>query len=209
MGMSDGFRGRRQRRHGTAARRRIDRLISALVDQWSDHPEAQEYLRFQWGERVLMAHVVSRRAQKALHVARWLVVVGATIVPTLVAVGARTHGTVATITQVAAVVLSLLVAVAASALQAQMGQRWRLFNQLETELEHAGWQLFTRRGEYVDGDLRQRFAAFADRVGDIVLAYQTGYSAQMTRLDRDGQSSGEPGLPGGTPNPLTPDWNWP
>lgn len=209
MGMSDGFLGRWQRGRGTAARRRIDRLTSALVDQWPDHREAQEYIRFQWGERVLMAHVVSQRAQNALHLARWLIVVGATIVPTLVAVGARTHGTVATITQVAAVVLSLLVAVAASALQAQMGQRWRLFNQLEAELEHAGWQLFARRGEYVDGDLNQRFAAFADRVERIVLAYQTGYSSQMTRLDRDGRSSGETALPGDRPNPLTPDWNWP
>ena len=209
MGMSDGSPGRRQRGRGAAARRRIGRLTSALVDQWSGHPEAQEYLRFQWGERVLMAHVVSRRAQNAVHVARWLVVIGATIVPTLVAVGTRTHGAVATVTQVAAVVLSLLVAVAASALQAQMGQRWRLFSQLEAELEHAGWQLFARRGDYAEGDLHQRFAAFADRVEGIVLAYQAGYSSQMARLDRDGRSPGEPTLPGGTPNPLTPDWNWP
>jgi hypothetical protein len=209
MGMKDRFLGRRQRGRDPAARRRIERLTSALADQWPDHPEAQEYMRFQWGERVLMAHVVSRRAQKALYLARWLIVVGATIVPTLVTAGARTHGTVETVTQVAAVVLSLLVAVAASALQAQMGQRWHLFNQLEAELEHAGWQLFARRGEYVEGDLNQRFASFADRVESIVLAYQTGYSSQMARLDRDGRSSGGPPLPGGTPNPLTPNWNWP
>jgi acid phosphatase family membrane protein YuiD len=209
MGMNDRFLGRRQRGRDAAARRRIERLTSALVDQWPDHPEAQEYMRFQWGERVLIAHVVSRRAQKALYFARWLIVVGATIVPTLVTAGARTHGTVATVTQVAAVVLSLLVAVAASALQAQMGQRWHLFNQLEAELEHAGWQLFARRGEYVEGDLNQRFASFADRVEGIVLAYQTGYSSQMARLERDGRSSDGPALPGGTPNPLTPNWNWP
>jgi hypothetical protein len=207
--MGDGFLGRRQRGRGVAARRRIERLTSALVDQWSEHPEAQEYMRFQWGGRVLMAHVVSRRAQVALHLARWLVVVGATIVPTLVAVGARAHGTVATITQVAAVALSLLVAVAASALQAQMGQRWSLFNRLEAELEHAGWQLFARRGDYADGDLNQRFAAFADRVEGIVLAYQTGYSSQLARLDRVGRSTGEPQSPGDAPSPLTPDWNWP
>ncbi len=196
MGMNDRFLGRRQRGRDAAARRRIERLTSALADQWPDHPEAQEYMRFQWGERVLMAHVVSRRAQKALYLARWLIVVGATIVPTLVTAGARAHGTVATVTQVAA-------------LQAQMGQRWHLFNQLEAELEHAGWQLFARRGEYAEGDLNQRFASFADRVESIVLAYQAGYSSQMARLDRDGRSSDGPALPGGTPNPLTPNWNWP
>ena len=209
MGMSDGFPGLRQRRHGTAARRRTDRLTSALVDQWSDHPEAQEYMRFQWGERVLMALIASRRAQKAFYAARWLVVIGATVVPTLVAVGARTHGTVATVTQIAAVVLSLLVAVAASALTAQMSQRWRLFSQLEAELEHAGWQLFARRGEYADGDLKQRFAAFVDRVESIVLAYQAGYPAQMTRLERDAVTQDGPGLPGRAPNPQVPDWHWP
>ena len=80
---------------------------------------------------MLIAQVVSRRASKTFHLARWLVVIGATTVPTLIAVGARTHGTIATVTQVVAVVLSLLVAIAASALQVQMGQRWRLFNQLE------------------------------------------------------------------------------
>lgn len=203
MGMSDKFLGRlRQPGRGSAAARRIDRLTSALVDQWSDHPDAQEYLRFQWSERVLIAHVVSRRAQKTFYLARWLVVIGATTVPTLIAVGARTHGTVATVTQVAAVVLSLLVAIAASALQVQMGQRWRLFNQLEAELEHAGWQLYQRRGEYADGTLDQRFAAFVDRVESVVLAYQTGHSAQMDRLERAPRTAG-------TPNPLTPDWHWP
>ncbi len=184
MGMNDRFLGRRQRGRDAAARRRIERLTSALADQWPDHPEAQEYMRFQWGERVLMAHVVSRRAQKALYLARWLIVVGATIVPTLVTAGARAHGTVATVTQVAAVVLSLLVAVAASALQAQMGQRWHLFNQLEAELEHAGWQLFARRGEYAGGDLNQRFASFADRVESIVLAYQGAAGSGRTVLRR-------------------------
>lgn len=202
MRLSAGFLGRRQTGRGDAARRRIDRLTTALVDQWSDQLEAQEYLRFQWGEWVLVAHVVSRRAQKAFHFARWLVVVGATTVPTLVAVGARTHGTVAAVAQVAAVVLSLLVAIAASALQVQMGQRWRLFNQLEAELEHAGWQLYQRRGEYADADLSQRFAAFVDRVESIVQASQTGYSSQLGRLD------GVEGL-SGSPNPLVPDWHWP
>lgn len=200
--MSDGFPGRRQPGRGGAARRRIDRLTSALVDQWSGQLEAQEYLRFQWSERVLTAHVASRRAQQAFYFARWLVVVGATTVPTLVAVGARTHGTVAAVSQVAAVVLSLLVAVAATALQAQMSQRWRLFNQLEAELEHAGWQLYERRGEYVDADLGRRFAAFVDRVESIVLAYQAGYSAQLGRLDGPERLSG-------SPDPLVPDWHWP
>jgi Protein of unknown function (DUF4231) len=209
MGMSNRFLSRSRRERGTAARRRIDRLTAALVDQWPDHPEAQEYLRFQWGGRVLMAHIVSRRAQRALNLARWLVVVGATIVPTLVAVGILTHGRLATITQVAAVVLSLGVAVAASALQAQMGQRWRLFNQLEAELEHAGWQLFARRGEFADWDIDQRFAAFADRVEGIVVAYQTGYSSQMGPLDRARRSPDAPALSRETPNLLTPDWNWP
>src|ERR1035441_8882029 len=88
-------------------------------------------------------------------------------------------------------------------------QRWRLFSQLEAELEHAGWQLFARRGEYADGDLKQRFAAFVDRVESIVLAYQAGYPAQMTRLDRDAVTQDGPGLPGRAPNPQVPDWHWP
>jgi hypothetical protein len=46
-----------------------------------------------------MAHIISRRAQWAFHLARWLVVIGATIVPTLIAVGAKTAGTVASVTQ--------------------------------------------------------------------------------------------------------------
>jgi hypothetical protein len=200
----------RQWRRGTAARRRIERLTSGLVDQWPDHPEAQEYIGFQWGERVLMAHVVSRRAQEAFYLARWLVVVGATIVPTLVALGAKTHGTVATVTQVAAVVLSLLVAVAAGALQVtQMGRRWRLFHQLEHELEHAGWQLFVRRSEYVNEDLNQRFAAFVDRIETILLASQGEYSSQIAQFSVDQVSSEESATSARALNPQTPDRNTP
>ena len=152
-----------------------------------------------------MAHVVSRRAQWAFYLARTIMVVGATIVPTLVALETRTHGTVETAMQVAAIVLSLLVAVTAGALQVtQMGQRWRLVHQLYVNLEHTGWQLFERRGEYIDGDLNQRFAAFVDRVESILLAFQTEYSSQIARQDRDEGSSDESTLPTRISDTLTP-----
>lgn len=190
--MSSGTSSPRQGRRGTAVRRRIDLLTSALVNQWSDHPENQEYIRVEWSERVLMAHIVNRRAQKAFYLARWLVVIGATIVPTLIAVGAKSEGTVATVTQVAAVVLSLFVALAAGALQVtQMGTRWRLFKKLEVELEHAGWQLFAGRGEYTDEDPDRRFAAFVDRIESIVLAHQTKYLSQIAPVRPDEGASGE------------------
>jgi uncharacterized protein DUF4231 len=185
---------------GSAAQRRISRLTSALAEQWQDHPQAQEYLRYQWGERVLNAHVAGRRAQRVFSAARWLVVVGATIVPTLVAAGARGHGTVATAMLVAAVVLSLLVAVAASAVQVQASQRWRLFRRYEAELEHAGWQLYQRRGEYTDWDADQRFAAFVDWVERIVLAHQTQMQLALPgRADSSQEKS----------DPLVPGWQWP
>jgi hypothetical protein len=171
-----------------------------LADQWSEQQQAQEYLKFQWGERVLGAHVAGRRAQRAFSFARWLVVVGATIVPTLVASGARAHGTAAVVMLVAAVVLSLLVAIAAGAVQVQAGQRWRMLSQYEAELEHAGWQLYERRGEYTDWDVDQRFAAFVDRVERIIGAYHAG--AQIGPLTRADGSSGSPA-------PLIPDWQWP
>jgi hypothetical protein len=200
MRMSNGFLGRRQAGRGSPAFRRISRLTSALVEQWSEHSEAQDYLRLQWGERVLNAHNAGRRAQKAFYLARWLVVIGATVVPTLVAVGARASGTLATVSLVAAIVLSLLVAIAASAVQVQAGQRWRMFSQFQAELEHAGWQLYERRGDYTDWDVDQRFAAFVDRIERIVHAYQTG--SQLGPLNRaEGYAT--------TPDPLIPDWQWP
>jgi hypothetical protein len=192
--------GRRSPGGGSAAHRRIGRLTSALADQWSDHQQAQEYVRFQWGERVLGAHTAARRAQRAFGLARWLVVVGATIVPTLVAAGARAHGTAAVAMLVAAVVLSLLVAISAGAVQVQAGQRWRLLSQYEAELEHAGWQLYERRGEYTDWDIDQRFAAFVDRVERIILGYHAG--SVIGSLNRAEGSSGSPA-------PLIPDWQWP
>ena len=73
-----------------------------------------------------------------------------------------------------------------------MGQRWRLFHQLQVELEHAGWQLFAQRGEYADRDLDQRFAAFADRVQSIVLAYEGEYSSEIARLGQDDGESSQP-----------------
>ncbi len=198
--MTNALPGRLKLRRGSVVQRRIARLTSALVDQWSDHPQAQEYLRYQWGERVLNAHLTGRRAQRAFYLARWLVVAGATIVPTLVAAGARAHGTAATVTMVAAVALSLLVAIAATAVQVQAGQRWRLFSQYEALLEHVGWQLYQRRGDYTDWDIEQRFAAFVDRVEKLVLAYHAGpLTGPVNRAD-DASS---------LPEPLIPDWQWP
>jgi len=93
-------------------------------------------------------------------------------------------------------VLSLLVAIAAAALQVtRMGQRWRQFHQRHVDLEHAGWQLFAKRGKYVGLDVNQRFAMFVDQVESIVLAYERAYSTEIARLDQDEGGSAEPGLP--------------
>jgi hypothetical protein len=184
--MTDGFATRPKRGRSTAVRRRANELTTALLDQWSDHPTAQKYIRSQWAERLSVAHVINRRAQEAFYLARWLVVVGATIVPTLVVTGAQTSGSVATVAQGAAVVLSLLVAAAGGALQVtQMGQRWHLFLQLQYELEHAGVQLLMQRGEYANGDLNVRFAAFVDHIESIIRDYESSYSSQVVRLGRD------------------------
>jgi hypothetical protein len=197
--MTNALAGRLKLRRGSVAQRRISRLTSALIEQWSDHAQAQEYLRYQWGERVLNAYVTARRAQRVFYFARWLVVAGATIVPTLVAAGARAHGTAANASLIAAVALSLLVAIAATAVQVQAGQRWRLFSQYQALLEHSGWQLYQRRGEYTDWDIEQRFAAFVDRVERLVLTYHAG------PLAGPGSRPEESGMP----EPLVPDWQWP
>lgn len=198
--MTNAPAGRLTLRRGSVAQRRIGRLTSSLSEQWSDHPQAQEYLRYQWGERMLNAYLAGRRAQRAFYFARWLVVAGATIVPTLVAAGARAHGTAATVALVAAVTLSLIVAIAATAVQVQAGQRWRLFSQYQALLEHAGWQLYQRRGDYTDWDIEQRFAAFVDRVEKLVLSYQAGPLSGP---------AGRPDEAANVPEPLIPDWQWP
>jgi hypothetical protein len=93
-------------------RHRLKSLTEALIDQWADNPETQFYIRHQWAEWVRAAHLIKLRYQRRFNFARWLTVVGATTVPTLVGVGAQTHGPVATATQTSAVILSLMVAAA-------------------------------------------------------------------------------------------------
>jgi Protein of unknown function (DUF4231) len=131
-----------------------------------------------------MANVVSRRAQEAFYLARWLVVIGATIVPTLVTAGAQSHGTVAMVAQVSAVVLSLLVALAAGALQVtRMEQRWRLFARLAGDLEDAGWKLLGRRNQYAGVDSAERFSAFVDHVQTTLLTFRGEYLARVAHLE--------------------------
>lgn len=176
-------------RSGTAARRRIEHLASALSNQWTGDAEAQEYIQFQWQQWIMMADVVSRRARWLFYLARWLVVVGATIVPTLVVVGGQAHGTVAAVTQTAAVVLSLLVAAAAGALQVtQMGHRWHLLHKLRFQLEHTAVQLLLRRGEYEIGNSGECFARFVDQIQGIMVNYEEAYSARIVRLGESGGS---------------------
>lgn len=165
---------------------RIEALTAALLAQWSDYPEASEYIRSQWATLLARADKQSGRAQNLFYLARWLVVVGATIVPTLVVLGSQTHGSIADITQTAAAVLSLLVAAAAGALQVtQMGQRWYLNRQLRFELERAGAQLYLKRGNYNNQDPEDRFSAFVDEVERILLESESSYSARIAQLGRD------------------------
>jgi Protein of unknown function (DUF4231) len=160
--------------------------MMALLNQWSDYPEAKEYIRSQWGALLVRADIYSRRAQNLFYLARWFVVVGATIVPTLVVLGAQAHGAVAAITQIAAAVLSLVVAAAAGALQVtQMGQRWLLNHQLRFELERAGSKLYLKRGNYSDPDPETRFSIFADDVERIMLETESSYSERIAMLGRD------------------------
>lgn len=112
--------------------------------------------------------------------------VGATIVPTLVVVGAQTHGLVATVTQASAVILSLLVAAAAAALQVtQMGPRWRLYRRLQFDLERVGAQFYARRGDYAIEDPGLRFALFVDRVEAMLQDSEISYSSQIAMLSED------------------------
>ncbi len=142
-----------QPKHVTPLRHRLKTLTDALTDQWANKPEAQQYICCQWAEWVRLAHLVNMRSPRLFYAARWLTVVGATIVPTLVVIGAQTRGIVAAITQTSAVVLSLLVAAAAGALQVtQMGPRWRLYRRLQFDLERAGAQLYAKRGDYTIDD---------------------------------------------------------
>jgi hypothetical protein len=165
---------------------RIDALTAALLAQWSDYPEAHEYIHSQWAALLARADVQSRRAQNLFYLARWLIVIGATIVPTLVVLGAQTHGSIATFIQAAAAVLSLLVAAAAGALQVtRMGQRWLLNHRLRFELERAGAQLYLRRGDYASQDPKERFSAFVDEVERIMLESESTYSASIAQLGLD------------------------
>lgn len=174
------------RRKPPGATQRIEALTAALLTQWSDYPEAKEYIRSHWAALLVSAHRQSGRAQNLFYIARWLVVVGATIVPTLVVLGAQTHGAIASITQTVAAVLSLAVAAAAGALQVtQMGQRWLLNHQIRFELERAGAQLYLKRGNYTDQDPKSRFAAFADDIERIMLEAESSYSERIARLGRD------------------------
>lgn len=167
-------------------RHRLKSLTEALIDQWADNPEAQFYIRHQWAEWVRVAHLIKLRSQRRFYFARWLTVVGATTVPTLVVVGAQTHGLVATATQTSAVILSLMVAAAAGALQVtQMGPRWRLYRRLQFDLERIAAQFYARHGDYAIEDPCRRFALFVDRVEAILRDSETSYSSQIAMLSED------------------------
>lgn len=183
-----------KRARGVPKTRRIEALTSALLNQWSDRPEAQEYIRSQWSDWLITANTYSQRARNLFYIARWLMVVGATIVPTLVVLGVQTHGTVAALTQITAAVLSLLVAAASGALQVtQMGQRWHMSHKLRFELERAGVQFYLRHGLYGDLDPDQRFAIFVDRVESIMAEQESLYSSRVVQLGQEAGSTGYSG----------------
>jgi phosphate/sulfate permease len=109
------------------------------------------------------------KAQRYYYRLRLVTIVGAVVVPALVALNTL-NGWPGTAAQIATWIVSLVVAVSAAVEGFfQFGQRWRNYRSTAERLKTEGWLFFQLAGPYAaDASHADAFRTFASRVEDLI-----------------------------------------
>ena len=123
----------------------LRRELETEVEQLDLAPGRKRYMAARWLDQLVWAE---KRAAKAR--ARLTTVVGAVLVPALVALGSL-DGRLGTGVRVTTWVVSLIVAVSAAIEEFfHFGERWRHYRATAEQLKTEGWQFFQLAGIYAE-----------------------------------------------------------
>lgn len=153
-----------------------------LIDRTNLDEHQRDFLKLRWLDQLTWMNSKASNAQRMYYRLRLITIVGAVVVPALVALNTL-DSWVGTSAQVATWVMSLVVAVSA-AIEGffQFGQRWRNYRSTAERLKTEGWLFLQLAGPYAsaNGSHAGVYPAFANRVEELIQKDVDVYITQVT-----------------------------
>jgi len=148
----------------------LQKTFERLIDATNLDERQRDFLKLRWLDQVIWTGAKASKAQRYYYRLRLVTIVGAVVVPALVALNTL-DGWAGDAAQIGTWVVSLVVAVSAAVEGFfQFGQRWRNYRSTAERLKTEGWLYLQLAGPYADagGTHADTYRAFASRVEDLI-----------------------------------------
>ena len=144
----------------------LRKTFEGLIDATNLDDRQRDFLKLRWLEQLTWMESKAGKAQRYYYRLRLVTIVGAVVVPALVALNTL-DGWAGNAAQIGTWIVSLVVAVSAAVEGFfQFGQRWRNYRSTAERLKTEGWLYLQLAGPYADvgGTHADTYRAFASRV---------------------------------------------
>jgi hypothetical protein len=157
-----------------------------LIDDANLDTRQRDFLELRWLDQVTWMEARAAKAQRFYYRLRLVTIVGAVVVPALVALNTL-NGWPGDAAQIGAWIVSLVVAVSAAVEGFfQFGHRWRNYRSTAERLKTEGWLYLELAGPYavVDGSHKDAYPTFVSRVEELI---QKDVDVYMTEVATEKQ----------------------
>lgn len=157
-----------------------------LIDDADLDARQRDFLELRWLDQVTWMEAKAVKAQRFYYGLRLTTIVGAVVVPALVALNTL-DGWPGDAAQIGTWIVSLVVAVSAAVEGFfQFGNRWRIYRLTTERLKTEGWLYLELTGPYaaVDGSHKDAYRTFVSRVEELV---QKDVEAYITEVATEKQ----------------------
>ena len=141
-----------------------------LINDANLDTRQRDFLELRWLDQVTWMETSAVQAQRFYYRLRLITIVGAVVVPALVALNTL-DGWPGDAAQIGAWIVSLIVAISAAVEGFfQFGYRWRNYRSTAERLKTEGWLYLELAGPYagVDGSHKDAYPAFVSRVEELI-----------------------------------------
>lgn len=152
----------------TAETKELRKAFQRLIDDADLDARERDFLEFRWLNQLAWMEARAASAQRFYYRLRLVTIVGAVLVPALVALNSL-GGWERNAVQIGAWVVSLVVAISASVEGFfQFGQRWRSYRSSAERLKSEGWMYMELAGPYASPSHAEAYATFVSRVEELI-----------------------------------------
>jgi hypothetical protein len=164
-----------------------------LIDAAQLDDRQREFLKLRWLDQLAWMESKAGKAQRLYYVLRLVTIVGAVVVPALVAASSL-DGWPGDAAQIGTWIVSLVVAMSAAVEGFfQFGQRWRNYRSTAERLKTEGWLYLQLAGPYASAGASHddAYRTFASRIEDLIQKNVTVYITEVTAEKKGSSGSGD------------------